>query len=480
MSNHLALVEDESAEQEQTSSHTSPEKIDISRKNFHDRIQFLNIDAETRESLIKLKPIMEKHLGGVLDDFYELVSEWPELNAFFKDKSHQNAAKNLQMAHWANIVTGKFDESYLESAKKIGHVHNRIGLEPRWYIGGYAALMGGVFSAMIQEYFTSGMLSRGKKTKEFEKITQAFVKAALLDMDLAISTYFDAGKGEFNQLLTQITQGFDQNIASFIKELKLASDDLSDISANLSDLATNGQGRADSLQNAASVAAENVSAVAGASEEMSASIKEINTQINRANSITGEAVEKSREAETTVSQLQDSSLKVGDIVKLIQDIAEQTNLLALNATIESARAGEAGKGFAVVASEVKNLAGETAKATEEISRQITSIQESTKNTVDVISGITQTIEQINEISIAITAAMEEQSATISEIVKNTHSAADKTTQVGTIAKEVASGSVETQTAAGTLHEASSDLAKRTERLRGEVEVFLSNVKASID
>lgn len=444
---------------------------------FQERLNFLNVDKEMRTNLRKLQPVLDKHLGSILDDFYNVIAQWPELDNLFKDKNHKNTAKNLQMKHWATIATGDFSDQYRESVNTIGHVHNRIGLEPRWYIGGYAVLVGGVMSGLVQEYLKSG-LGAAKRREEFEKVANAFLKAALLDMDMAISTYFDAGKDEFELVLKRMTENFDQNVAGFIRDLAASTEELGATAATLEALAKNGQNKAGELERAASSAAENVSTVAGASEEMSASIKEINEQISKASKISVDAVEEAKEASVAISDLKGSSEKIGEVVNLIQDIAEQTNLLALNATIEAARAGDAGKGFAVVASEVKNLAAQTAKATEDIGGQISAIQRSTENTVTVIENVTKTIDQINQIATTISAAMEEQSSVIQEIVRNTQSAAEQTTQVSGIVKDVSSGANETQTASSTLSEASKDLAKRTEDLRGEVEVFLSNLKAA--
>jgi methyl-accepting chemotaxis protein len=449
----------------------------LANEKFAQRLEFLGIDETTREKLRKARPAVEAELPNILGDFYRLLAKWPELQSLFKDENHQQTAKQLQISHWSNILAGNFDEDYRASVDKIGNAHNRIGLEPRWYIGGYAALLGGIFSALIQEYFASSILG-GKKREEFEEITHAFLKAALLDMDLAISTYFDAGEEEFNLKVEQMTDSFDKSIASFIREMKLSTDDLGTTATRLSELSDYGRSRAEELQQTAEISSENVSAVASASEQMSASIREINQQINLTNEVTNEAVVKGKGATTAVHELQDASQKVGDIVKLIRDIADQTNLLALNATIESARAGEAGKGFAVVADEVKGLAKETANATEDISRQISEIQKSTQNTVDVIRDITETIEKINEISLAVSSAMEEQSATISEIVQNTHSAAERSAQVNEIAKDVKDSSADTQSVANTVSKASLELAARAEQLRGEVEVFLANLKAA--
>ncbi len=182
---------------------------------------------------------------------------------------------------------------------------------------------------------------------------------------------------------------------------------------------------------------ENVQAVAGGLEELSCSVQAINEQVTNALGISTNAVSQADNTNNIISGLADAAQRIGDVVSLISEIAEQTNLLALNATIESARAGEAGKGFAVVASEVKSLAGQTAKATEDISNQISLIQSTTEEAVTAIKTITETISQINEISLMISSSVEEQSAVTGNMSANMQTAAEGVTEISNGVQEIA-------------------------------------------
>lgn len=275
----------------------------------------------------------------------------------------------------------------------------------------------------------------------------------------------------------ELASNFDNGVAGFIRDLFLAVKEMEKTSTSLSELASQGIQKAQDLEVSASCASENVNSVAGASEEMSASIREINHQINTASRVSQEAVETSRAAETTIQALKEGSHKINEVIELIQNIADQTNLLALNATIEAARAGEAGKGFAVVANEVKALASQTGKATEEVGAQIASIQVATDNAIHAVSSIGKTIEQINSIAYSISSAMEEQTAVMLDVVKSTQSAAERTRQVSGIVGHVSEAANDTESAASGLGESAKNLSKRTEDLRGAVEVFLANLKA---
>lgn len=223
--------------------------------------------------------------------------------------------------------------------------------------------------------------------------------------------------------------------------------------------ATEMQATSEGMTHTAGRANELTSAVATATEQMTSSINEITQQVTRSTEIAESAVDEAGRANEMIQGLEKAGQKIGEVVSLITDIAEQTNLLALNATIEAARAGDAGKGFAVVASEVKNLANQTAKATEEIGSQIGGIQGATRESVTAVQGIAKTISEISEIATVISAAMEEQSAATQEVVGNITG--------------VSEASAETGSAANDVLQAAGELSKQAVNLTGKIDDFIS-------
>ena len=221
----------------------------------------------------------------------------------------------------------------------------------------------------------------------------------------------------------------------------------------------------------------NVETGATAATELASSIKEISRQLTQTNEVVRSAADAADATNDDITALAAVAQKIGDVVKLIQDIAGQTNLLALNATIEAARAGEAGRGFAVVASEVKSLAVQTAKATEEITREILAVQGCTANAVSAIRAITQRMQDINQYTTEVAGSVEQQEAATGEISHNVASAADSAKAIVSALDEVAGGVTQTRSSARTMLAASEDVENATARLRTEVEEFLGTVAA---
>jgi len=225
-------------------------------------------------------------------------------------------------------------------------------------------------------------------------------------------------------------------------------------------------------------ASANVQSVASATEEMTSSVNEISRQVQESSRIATDAVKQAQATDARINALSHAAGRIGDVVKLITAIAEQTNLLALNATIEAARAGEAGRGFAVVASEVKQLASQTAKATDEISTQIAGMQTATQESVAAIKEIGGTIGRISEIASTIAAAVEEQGAATQEIARNVAEAAKGTQQVASNITDVNRGASETGSASAQVLSSAQSLSHESNHLRSEVDRFLMTVRAA--
>ena len=275
------------------------------------------------------------------------------------------------------------------------------------------------------------------------------------------------------------------HIAAFAKAIEREITALSDAagrmrsaSQTMSQTATETSNQADAVDQAAQQASANVESVASATGELASSVSEISRQVDLSSQIARKAVDEANRTNQTIQGLVGAAQKIGDVMQLIGHIAAQTKLLALNATIEAARAGEAGKGFAVVASEVRNLAAQTASATDDIAQQIGEIQKATQEAVGAISHIGGTITEISDISTMISAAVEQQGATTQGIKQNTVEAASGTSNVSANISRVSAGAGETGAAAGEVLNAAGELGRQSEILRTEITRFLDQIRAA--
>jgi len=276
----------------------------------------------------------------------------------------------------------------------------------------------------------------------------------------------------------RLADDFERAVGGIVKGVADAAGALKTSAQTMSTTAAEANQQTAMVASASNETTSSVQTVSAAAEELSASINEIARQIKDSNDVAARAVQEAASTNAQVAALATAAQKIGDVVRLIEEIASQTNLLALNATIEAARAGEAGKGFAVVASEVKTLATQTSRATEEITSQISAVQAATQSSVQAIDRISETIRSISSISGSIAAAVEEQTAATREIARNVEHAAQGTSHVTENIQAVSQAASQTGAAAAGVLGSAEDLARQSDRLKNELERFVTAVRAA--
>ncbi|KPQ06732.1 MAG: methyl-accepting chemotaxis protein [Rhodobacteraceae bacterium HLUCCA12] len=429
-----------------------------SNASLAERLDFFGIDEDVRAQLRCMAPMVNTAMPGALDAFYAKVQATPDVARYFSGASAVEKAKTMQGTHWAGIVSGEFGPAYTDAVRRIGGVHARIGLEPRWYIGGYARILAHIVDDLVAGTAgKGGFLRRGRDDSAAS--VKALIRAALLDMDLAISIYLDnleerrhaaeqeraASLQRIAEALERIAEGdltvqIDAATSQSAPELGAsfarAVDGLRDIVTNVrdtgtaikhssseiaqasDDLARRTEQQAASLEQTAATTnqlSRTVKAAAQDAQKVDATVRQAETGARQGNAV----IAKTRQA---MNQIEKSAGEMGQIIGVIDEIAFQTNLLALNAGVEAARAGEAGRGFAVVASEVRALAQRSSEAARTIKRLIERSNqhvveggELVAETETEIARILEAFETISGLVSGLATASREQAQAIDEL-----------------------------------------------------------------
>lgn len=445
-------------------------------KDLRAHVDFIELTKSERNLLSEFFPVVEKHLDGILERFYQKMLGIPHLAAMFASPEQQKRAATAQASHWKRMFTAGDEPSYFESVQRIGEVHNKLGLETSWYIDGYTRITADLHRLAIRHSLTG--FSMKAAAQRAEDLVAALDKVILLDINLVIGIYLEAKERDHRTRLTELSSQFDESIGNLTRSLSAAAEAMGQTAAGLT-------GEADATRNASSMAVSrasdmsvNVQTISSAMEEMSATIAEISHQANGAVSEMRGASQLASNATETVGDLATVTTEISNVLSLIRDIADQTNLLALNATIEAARAGDAGKGFAVVAGEVKSLAKQTGDATVEITALVDRIQQASGQSCEIVASISDTIRRMEEMAQAIAGAVEQQNAATGEITQNIAQATQGTQEVSQLAEDVQNTADRTSNAAASVTGAADGLQSDIRSLTEQSSAFVSRISAA--
>lgn len=398
----------------------------------------LGIDDRLKEDLGPATATLTTAMDDVLNGFYAKVRQTPQLAGFFSSPERMLAAQGAQKKHWARIFQGEFGPEFVNSVKRIGAAHHKIGLHPDIYMAGYGMALPALLDRLVRSNLRGGLVTKSR-LERLARQQSSLIRAIFYDILLSLSVYLDEAENAKTSALREMA---DKVEAETIVAVNSIAEKAQSMDGNAQKMALSAKAVGSDAQSVSAAIVQVVSSVetvSSATEELTASIHEISSQISKSSQLTNEAVQTSEDCRKTISQLANAVDAIGVVINIITDIASQTNLLALNATIEAARAGEAGKGFAVVAHEVKMLANQTAKSTEEITGRIKEVQAISGRAVESVSKVIGSIGTIDEVSSIVAAAANEQAAATQEIARTV---AETAAAAGEVSRRVTSVSQE--------------------------------------
>ncbi len=429
------------------------------------RLAAFRITADDIRALNGLREFAARRLPALLEELHVAFAGWPEMQAALMHP----AVRQVRIAHWSRVAVGDFGDGFLESAQALATAFYGNGIPGFAVAICHASVIDGVIGNLGLAEDAKGLRRWFGSARQTARtaLRSALNKAAWLDLEVLLETYATAER-EGRLALRKMAETIEHEAGIAVEKVSSLTTDMSVTAVAMSATAARTGHNASEAAAAAGQTLLTAQTVASAAEQLSASIGEIMQQVSHSSAAAQKAVVAGRSARDSIEALSQQAQQIGQVTEAIADIAARTNLLALNATIEAARAGDAGKGFAVVASEVKQLATQTARSTDDITRQVSAVRQATAHAASEVAQMVTMIGEIDGITTSVAAAVEQQSAATAEIARSVGATAGAATQMSQRTDDLRGAAGETDKQAAAVRQNAGVLETAVQQLREAV------------
>ena len=446
----------------------------MSRTAIESRIKFNLIGPDDVAVLKENSEFILKEMSGIIEQFYRHIQEDPETAKMFSDEFARRHAQDMQICHWRLILGGEFAADYQELARKIGETHRRLGLGPRWYIGAYSYLISKLCEAIALQ--KASHWSGASHAMRLSRFQGAFVRAAILDMEIALSAYLDAERQDRAQGLEKVASELETSIAVIVKSVSAAASELQMGADFMTSASEDVVAEAAAVSEASTLTSSNMSAVSVATTELTQTIAEISEQVRSSREIAEACSQIMELSDTQIENLSARRRRNRRNCRHDQRHRRSDQHARAERDHRGRPGRESGRGFAVVAQEVKALAEQTRKATAEIGAKITAIGAATKTVAANITQIAGMTGQASKAAGEIATAVAEESASTREIARNVTEATNSVASVAKRAQAVSAAAGKSTTAATEVLACSKKLTRESGDLKQTMDKFLRSIK----
>jgi len=434
-----------------------------------DRLRFLGISPQDFALLTELEPLWDELITPAVDHLYQMMESWPGLHGKFASDDRRAHARRQQLIHWKQLFSGRIDDEFMASVRRIGATHSRIGLDPRWFLGAYSHIANEVVGELLSRLVSAK--GKGASLDRVRAQIALLYRLMTLDQDLVMTVYLEENDKAHAAQLRRLSEDFESTVQSALQDVTV---DLGSFVAELRRSAEVTAEQVEGLRAEGQRSGASLSEMVAAIEELARSVTEIRSQTDRSMATSDQAVVLAQTTSQILGSLAAAVPRIGDAVQIIADVADRTKVLGINAAIEAARVGHAGAGFSIIAGEVRNLSNRTQGSTAVIEAAVHDVQTGSQQTQQVSDQLFGVIGNLAEAASSIAQAVDEEVVALGQMTRESQTVQETAQAVVRAMDTIADQAQASNQATASF---STLLDQRLGALRESIQAFLARIEA---